>query len=68
MTLKELIESKGYTVYAIAQRSGITSQTVYYLTGGVTRLDKMNVVVAYKLSKALDMSVDEFLKTLEVVD
>lgn len=68
MTLKELIESKGYTVYAIAQRSGITSQTVYYLTGGVTRLDKMNVVVAYKLSKALDMSVDEFLKTLEVID
>lgn len=68
MTLKELIESKGYTVYAIAQRSRITSQTVYYLTGGVTRLDKMNVVVAYKLSKALDMSVDEFLKTLEVID
>lgn len=63
MNLKDLLDAKGMTAYALSKKTGLSSTTVYKYTREAS--DAMPLTTAAKIAKALDMSLDEFYKTMQ---
>ena len=68
MSLKELLNSRGFTVYRFAKEAGVAMQTAYDLVNGTTKIENISTLITYKFSRTLGMSMEEFLKTIEVID
>lgn len=64
MNLKDLLDAKGMTAYALSKKAGLSSTTVYKYTREAS--DAMPLTTAAKIAKALDMSLDEFYKTMQL--
>lgn len=62
MNLKDLLDAKGMTAYALSKKTGLSSTTVYKYTREAS--DAMPLTTAAKIAKALDMSLDKFYKTM----
>lgn len=59
MNLKQLLEVRGLTAYALAKQSELPEQTVRDLVNGKTSFRKIKIETAYKLSKTLEVSLEE---------
>ena len=55
MNFKELIKSKGFTTYSLAERIGRSNTTVYRWTNGINEPSCKMIV---KLSEVLEVSVE----------
>lgn len=61
MFLQELMEKKQITKYRLSKSSGIPYMTLNDILSGKTRLEKCSAETVYKLSKELDISMEELL-------
>ena len=55
------MEKKGMTMYRLAKTAGVPYSTVNDLCSGKTRLEKCSAETVYRISKALDVSMEELL-------
>lgn len=63
-TFNDLMNEKGFNGNQLSIASGVAVMTVNDLKKGKTHFKKVNVETALKLSKALNMSVEEIYKYL----
>lgn len=61
MMVAELLESKNMTLYQLSKNSGVPYTTVNDIYHGRTSLEKCTAETVYKLSKELDLSMEELL-------
>ncbi|HHT45480.1 MAG TPA: helix-turn-helix domain-containing protein [Fastidiosipila sp.] len=61
MMLPELLERKNMTLYQLSKISGVPYTTVNDIYHGRTSLDKCTAETVYKLSKAVDLSMEALL-------
>ena len=61
MMVPELLERKNMTLYQLSKNSGVPYTTVNDIYHGRTSLDKCTAETVYKLSKELDLSMEELL-------
>ena len=61
MFLQELMEKKSITKYRLSKNSGIPYMTLNDILSGKTRLEKCSAETVYKLSRELDISMEDLL-------
>ena len=65
--LEEILKQKNMSIYKCAKLSGIPYTTLSEVIRGKTRLEKCSAEVVYKLSRVLDISMEELIAdTVEV--
>lgn len=57
--LKQLIESKGYTLGEVAKDSGVNRSGLYQYCNGKKDLTQMSFLNVCKIAKAVDITLDE---------
>ncbi|MEG0094733.1 MAG: helix-turn-helix transcriptional regulator [Erysipelotrichaceae bacterium] len=62
MTIMELLKEKGLSRYGLSKKSGVPWATLSDICSGKTSLSRCNAQTVLKLSKALDLSIEEVLK------
>ena len=62
MMIRELMEKKGITTYRLSKNSGIHYTTVNDICNNKVSLAKCNSETVYRLSKALNISMEELLE------
>lgn len=63
MSINEIIVQSGMTKYRIAKLSGIPHATLNDLCAGKTRIEKCSGETLYRLSKALQVSIELLLES-----
>lgn len=61
MTVHELLKNKNITLYRLSKNSGVPYTTLNDIYHGRTSLDKCSAETVYKLSRELDVSMEELL-------
>ncbi|GHU82609.1 hypothetical protein AGMMS50284_4760 [Clostridia bacterium] len=61
MNINRLIEGKKLTKYMLSKISGVPYSTVSDISTGKVKLSKCNAETLYKLSKALDVSMEDLI-------
>lgn len=61
MTLQEFIDNKGITRYQLSKISGIAKTTIADICTGRSDIERCFAKTVYKLSKALDCSMEEIM-------
>ncbi len=61
MTIGELLEERGLSRYRLSKISGVPWATLSDICSGKTRFERCNAVTLSKLSKALEISMEELL-------
>lgn len=61
MTLKQLIQEKGLSRYSLSKSSGIPWATLADIYAGKTHMNRCSAVTLQKLSKALELTMEELL-------
>ncbi len=59
MTIQDLLEEKGYTVYRLSKESGISKTTLFDIFSGKSNLLDCRLKNVLKIAKALNVSVEE---------
>ena len=59
--LDTLLKQKNMSIYQCAKLSGIPYTTLSELVRGKTRLEKCSAEIVYKLSKLLDISMEDMI-------
>lgn len=59
--LKEILKQKNMSIYKCSKLSGIPYTTLSEVVRGKTRLEKCSAEVVYKISKALDTSMESLI-------
>ena len=59
--LQQVRENKGYSVYQLAKETGIKITTITNIEKGITNLDKVQLGTIKKLSKALNVDINEII-------
>ncbi|MCR5066872.1 MAG: helix-turn-helix transcriptional regulator [Erysipelotrichaceae bacterium] len=62
MNINEIMKQKGLSKYSVANSSGIPYMTLSDICNGKTNLAKCSAETVYKLSKVLDISMEELLE------
>ena len=62
MIIREIMEKNGMTTYRLSKNSGIPYTTVNDICNNKVSLAKCNSETVYKLSKALNVSMEELLE------
>lgn len=57
--MQKILDSKKKSIYQLTKETGLAYSTLNYIVNGRTPFDKCSVDKFYKISKALDMSMDE---------
>lgn len=57
---EQLLTDKGITRYALAKRTGISIGSIEKLWTGKSTINKLGMANAYRIARALNMSLDEF--------
>lgn len=60
--LKDLLKERDMTIYRLAKDSGVPYATVNDICNGKTRLEKCSAETIYKLSKALEVTMENLLE------
>ncbi|MDO5139469.1 MAG: helix-turn-helix transcriptional regulator, partial [Oscillospiraceae bacterium] len=61
MTIRELIKQKKISIYQLAKLSEIPYATLNDICNGKAKLEKCSAETVYKLSQALEVSMEELL-------
>ena len=61
MTIGELLEQRGLSRYRLSKISGVPWATLSDICSGKTKFERCNAVTLSKLSKALEISMEELL-------
>lgn len=61
MTIREILEERGITVYRLAKTSGVPYATVNDICNNKAQLEKCSAETVYKIANALDVSMEELL-------
>ena len=64
--LQKVLDSKNKSIYQLAKETGLAYSTLNYIVNGKTSFDKCSVDKFYKISQALDMSMDELYRVCNV--
>lgn len=62
MIILKLLKQKNISIYRLSKESGIPYTTLNDIVSGKARLEKCSAETIYKLSKALDISMEELLE------
>lgn len=62
MNINEIMQEKHLSKYRVAKNSGIPYMTLNDICNGKTRLDKCSAETVYRLSKELDVTMEEILE------
>ena len=62
MNINEILKKKGITKYILTQISGISNTTISNILSGKTHIEKCSAETVYKLSKALDVSMESLVE------
>ncbi len=66
MTIRDLLEEKGYTVYRLSKESGISKTTLFDIFSGKSNLLDCRFKSVIKIAKVLNVSLDD-LANLEPI-
>ena len=61
MTLDDILNEKGYTIYRLSKISGISKTTLFDIFSGKSNILDCRLRVVSKLSKILGMSIEEII-------
>lgn len=62
MTVRELMEEQGLTVYGLAKKSGMPLSTVTFICNQKVDICKCWAVVVYRLAKTLGVSMESLIE------
>lgn len=65
MKLIELLESKGYSVYLLASRTGISESTIYTFIKRGSSIKSMKFQNAYLIAQELGITLEELYKVVD---
>lgn len=59
--LRDILKQKNMSIYKLSKNSGVPYATVNDICNGKTRLEKCSAETVYRLSRALDVAMDELI-------
>lgn len=62
MTLRDLLDEKGYTVYRLSKESGVSKTTLFDIFSGKSNLLDCRLRIVLKICKTLNISVEDIAK------
>ena len=65
MTLTELLEKKGYSIYKLSKRTGIRESTLYAIINNNTSIKNIKFDTVHKIAKELDIPSDWLYKNID---
>jgi len=65
MTLTELLEKKGYSIYKLSKRTGIRESTLYAIINNNTSIKNIKFDTVHKIATELDIPSDWLYKNIE---
>ena len=67
MTLTELLEKKGYSIYKLSKRTGIRESTLYAIINNNTSIKNIKFDTVHKIATELDIPSDWLYKNIDSV-
>lgn len=65
MTLTELLEKKGYSIYKLSKRTGIRESTLYAIINNNTSIKNIKFDTVHKIATELDILSDWLYKNID---
>lgn len=65
MTLTELLEKKGYSIYKLSKRTGIRESTLYAIINNNTSIKNIKFDTVHKIATELDITSDWLYKNID---
>lgn len=65
MTLTELLEKKGYSIYKLSKKTGIRESSLYAIINNNTSIKNIKFDTVHKIAKALDIPSDWLYKNID---
>lgn len=65
MTLTELLEKKGYSIYKLSKRTGIRESTLYAIINNNTSIKNIKFDTVHKIATELDIPNDWLYKNID---
>lgn len=65
MTLTELLEKKGYSIYKLSKRTGIRESTIYAIINNNTSIKNIKFDTVHKIATELDIPSDWLYKNID---
>ena len=65
MTLTELLEKKGYSIYKLSKRAGIRESTLYAIINNNTSIKNIKFDTVHKIATELDIPSDWLYKNID---
>ena len=65
MTLTELLEKKGYSIYKLSKRTGIRESTLYAIINNNTSIKNIKFDTVHKIASELDIPSDWLYKNID---
>ena len=65
MTLTELLEKKGYSIYKLSKRTGIRESTLYAIINNNTSIKNIKFDTLHKIATELDIPSDWLYKNID---
>lgn len=65
MTLTELLEKKGYSLYKLSKRTGIRESTLYAIINNNTSIKNIKFDTVHKIATELDIPSDWLYKNID---
>ena len=65
MTLTELLEKKGYSIYKLSKRTGIRESTLYGIINNNTSIKNIKFDTVHKIATELDIPSDWLYKNID---
>ena len=62
MIINEILYKKNMSMYALSKKSGVPNTTIRNICSGKTTLRKCSVDSLYKISKALDVTIEDLIE------
>ena len=65
MTLTELLEKKGYSIYKLSKKTGIRESTLYAIINNNTSIKNIKFDTVHKIATELDIPSDWLYKNID---
>lgn len=65
MTLTELLEKKGYSIYKLSKKTGIRESSLYAIINNNTSIKNIKFDTAHKIATELDIPSDWLYKNID---